>query len=288
MWSGANHYSDSQFIQISCACPVCFFRDTSHGNNWEFRQLGDKQKAEAVVFIPGIRETVSSYFQLMPTLANRGYRVITISYLDCQNYNQFSEGFNELMVHLQVRVIHFCGNDFGGFLALQISSAPKKTFLTKSITLVNSYSKPPQASRSSFKLFNFLSAKSELIKDLETYNVYQRMSESLLFIIHEIETLSNSVTQSRLELKASRPFPFCIQIPDEAICVIETNDRFIHYPDDCNPMNIFPKAKLSLMKSGGDWPHLEAPADLLSYLFVHLQKWGETIAEAEAEAEAAN
>ena len=36
---------------------------------------------------------------------------------------------------------------------------------------------------------------------------------------------------------------------------------------------------MSLMKEGGDWPHLEAPADLLSYLFVHLRKWGEPIKE---------
>lgn len=284
MWSGDNHYSDSQFIQISCACPVCFFRDSVNDKSWEYRQLGDKKNPEAVVFIPGIRETVSSYFQLMPALASRGYRVITVSYLDCENYTQFSNGFNELMIHLQVRAVHLCGNDFGGFLALEVSSAPKKSFLTKSITLINSYAKPPpQASRSPFKIFNFLTAKSDLIKDLETYNVYQRMSESLLFITHEIEQLTTTTSQCRIEMKNSKPFPLDLQISDEAICVIEANDRFIQYPEECDPMKKFPNARLSLMKQGGDWPHLEAPADLLSYLFVHLRKFGEPIKEQEEE-----
>ena len=278
MWSGDDHYSDAQFISISCSCPVCFFRDSSHNKSWEYRHLGDKHNPEAVIFIPGIRETVSSYFHMMPTVASRGYRVLTVSYLDSENYLELSDGFNELMRHLSIRAVHFCGNDLGGFIALQLASAPKKSFLTQSITLINSYTSIKQfqpTGLASVKFLKFLTAKSELIKELETFNVYQRMSQSLLFVTHEIEQLTTTVSQCRVGLRTCRPLPLDIQIPEEAVSVVDTQDRFIQYSPDSDPLKTYPKAVASIMKTGGDWPHLETPGDLLSYLFVHLQKWGE-------------
>ena len=286
MWSGDLHYSDPQFISISCSCPVCFFKDTCHGKSWEYRQLGEKSNPEAVIFIPGIRETVSSYFHMMPAIASRGYRVLTVSYLNCETFTEICDGFNELMKNLSIRAVHFCGDDFGGFIALQIASYAKKLFLTKSITLINSYTTLRQFRTSgigSFKLLGFITAKSELLREMETYNVYQKLSESLYFITHEIEQISTTIAQCRVALRNSKPFPIDIQIPEEAVSVVETQDRLIQYSPDSDPLKTFPKAVSSLMKTGGDWPHLEAPADLLSYLLVHLKKWGESKIEESSE-----
>lgn len=288
MWSGDAHYSDSQFIQISMTCPIHFFRDRCHNCSWQYRELGDRSNPEAVILLPGIRETVSSYFHLMPALNSRGYRVVSVSFQNSPNYIYLTEGFNELMLHLQIRYAHFVGNDLGGFIALQIASAPKKVFLTKSITLINYYASNQQFKGGSFnsiKLLKLFSAKSDLLKEFEKFNVYQNPSQSLLFVSHEVETISSEDARVRVELRQSHALPLDVTIPDKAIMVIDISNRIIQYSEDSDPMKKFPDAILSIMKEGGDWPHLEAPQDLIQYLLVHLRKWTETMKIDEQQAE---
>lgn len=285
MWSGDAHYSDSQFIQISMTCPIHFFRDRAHENSWEYRELGERKNPEAVVFLPGIRETVNSYFHLMPAINSRGYRAVTISYKNSDNFKDFADGFNELMLHLQIRTVHLVGNDLGGFLALQVSSAPKKVFLTKSIVLINSYATNSQFKSGglNFGLLKLISAKSDILDEFSKFDVYSNMSNSLLFVTHEIETLSSDIARARVQLRQSKALPLDLQIPQEAVMVVDVADKKIQYSEDSDPMKKYPNAILSLMKEGGDWPHLEVPQDLIQYLLVHLRKWGQPLEVEEKE-----
>lgn len=285
MWSGDHHYSDPTFITISCSCPIRSFLDSSKVE-WSFRELGPNKKTEAIIILPGIRETVSSYFHMMPALAARGYRVLTIGYPDYQSYIPYHKGFCELMYHLKIMEIHFIGNDFGGFVSLQLNSAPKKTYLPKSITLINSYTNIDHYAPTginSIRLFRAVTAKSVLIEELVNNHLLEHPTQSIMFIGHEIEAITNKSAVCRVELRKKKGYPIDILIPDEAVMIVESNDRAINYPEDSLPSKKFPKAKYALMKEGGDYPHLEAPNDLLPYIMSHLRQFSSEQIDVESE-----
>lgn len=281
-WEGDKHYSDPIFIQLSCKCPINFFEDKCNGISWEYREMwcnqlpNSKNSSEAIIIMPGIYESVSSYFRLMPELAAHGYRVVSIGYSEHTSFRTFPIGFNELMVMLKIREIHFIGNGFGAFIILQLCSNPKKAWLAKSLTLINGYTNTDLYNKSSIVLkpFSLISAKSNLFSEFDRYNLSKNPSNSVLFVAHELSDMKAAVAASRIELRHRKGWPLDIQLPDEAIMSIETNDRIIKTPESALPETIFPKCKMALMKEGGEFPHLEKPYDILPYLLSHLTKWG--------------
>lgn len=279
MLNGDAHYSDERFVQISMNNPTHFFRDR-RGFSWTYREVGGRVVDETVVIIPGIRETLNTYFQLIPDFMKFGFRVLSICYLEVETIENFCKGFNDLTCHLGITDIHIIGNDLGGYLGLQLSSFVKKRYNPKSLLMINSYVSNVFFKRSIMQSLGPLGAlvgKKALLEEFDTFNVHQFHSEGLLFVSKEILVLSASEASARVNLRTSRPNEIRLPFPEENICVIETSDRLILYPDEYNPSNFFNKARVSLMKGGGEWPHLNAPNDLMQYILVHLQRVSEKI-----------
>ena len=113
----------------------------------------------------------------------------------------------------------------------------------------------------------------DLNKELDEYDQKGGPTNSSLFVRKEIGVLSMSELGSRITLRMAMTPPLYLHVPPQAIMSIEPLDRRMSLTPRFLPSLTLGGVKQAMMKTGGDFPHLEAPEDTFTYILCHIKKW---------------
>lgn len=270
------HYNDPAFIQISVAHPIQFVFDRVWGNQLCYREYGPSESREAVVFLPGIYETVSSSCYMLSRLEKLNFRCIALDLAGYTDYKKAAHGFDQLCVRRSVDKVHIIGSDFGGFLGLQIMSSNELEVKVMSITLINSFTSTYHLPKLpiGFSMIGKLQAKTILFHEIENTQALADGSRGALFASQEIDYMERDDVFKRLQFRIQIPNKIEYPDPPSRIMSIETLDRRLLIPEQAVPSVSIKGVKLALMKEGGDWPHIDFSEDILHYIVAHLHQWG--------------
>ena len=275
-WNGADHYNDADFIETSIKMPRQEFSNNRYPYTLTYRQLGDRNNEEAIVFIPSVYETEASSFRIAPLFVNAGYRFISVTTGNHQTFEDLIQTFDQFFRFLKVKRVHLVGCDFGGFVCLQIQNTINFAAKVLSLTLINSYTRNDMYAPREitlFSIFGSLVSKYDLNKELDEYDQKGGPTNSSLFVRKEIGVLSMSELGSRITLRMAMTPPLYLHVPPQAIMSIEPLDRRMSLTPRFLPSLTLGGVKQAMMKTGGDFPHLEAPEDTFTYILCHIKKW---------------
>ncbi|EAX92845.1 hypothetical protein TVAG_363230 [Trichomonas vaginalis G3] len=275
-FSGDEHYNSSNFIETSIKMPMQTFKNNKLDYILKFRQLGDRKKQEAIIFLPSIYETEASCYRIAPLFEQAGYRFVSVTTNNHDTYEACIDTFDQFFKYLGVTSVHYIGVDSGGFLALQLQNTINFAAKCLSCTLINSYTRNDMFVPRKLSLFAVtgpLVAKSDLKKELNEVDQSIPELESMKFVKKELDTLGMSEAAHRIQLRMAMTPPLYLHIPPQAIMSIEPLDRRLSFTPRFLPSLTLGGVKQALMKHGSDFTHLEAPEDLFTYVLCHIKKW---------------
>jgi len=276
-WSGNQHHNDPKFIEVSIRMPQQVFKHNKYDCSLRFRQAGNRELDEAVIYFPGIYETDGSFFRMVPLFENEGYRVIVVTTGNHRTFETLIQTFDQLLRYLRIKRIHVIGCDYGGFVSLQVQNTVGFSAKILSLCLINTYTQNTQfipREITAFSIFGSFVANSKLSKEIENVS---NNSQSAQFIEKEIGCIDMSEAKARIDLRMAITPPLYLHLPAEAIMSIEPLDRELITSAAYLPSLTIAGVKQALMKTGADWPHLESPNDLFSYILCHIKKWTPTV-----------
>ena len=283
-WNGADHYNSSEFIEMSIKMPRQEFSHNKLPLTLTYRQIGDRNNEEAVVFIPSVYETEASSYRIAPLFVNAGYRFISVTTGNHKRFEDLIMTFDQFFKFLKVKKVHLVGCDLGGFICLQIQNTINFAAKVLSLTLINSYTRndmyvPREITL--FSIFGSLVSKLDLNKELDEFDQKGGPTNSSLFIRKELESLTMNELGARITLRMAMTPPLYLHVPPQAIMSIEPLDRRMTLTPRFLPSLTIGGVKQAMMKYGGDFPHLEVPEDTFTYILCHIKKWStpETPAE---------
>ena len=274
-WKGFLHYNDPIFIETSCRMPVQTFKHNKLDSCIKFRQIGDRTATEAVLFFPSIYETEAVAFRLAPLFEKENIRFISINTYNHTNFNDLIRTVRQLCLYLHLEKIHLVGSDLGGFICLQIQACQPFPSKIETLTLINSYTENTffiPREMTSFSVFGYLVAKSKLEEELTQSGIGSE-TESYMFVHKEIEYADKKDVASKIELRMSQSLPLKVNIDRQRIMSVEPLDRRLRMITPYISSSTFSDCKVALMKKGGDFPYLEEPEDLFTYLLCHIRKF---------------
>lgn len=264
------NFSSDDFVQFSAAHPINEFVDPINGYIWEYRQGGNLDSMEAIIIIPSIYEGTNTSYLIAKSMIDLGYRVLILSIPGYYNIPQFMTGFDTLTASLKVFQAHLIGIGLGGFISLCLNSANFLSAEIKSMILISSFTES-----SIFKKnvgFFSTPGKGDLISELTPNIVPANLKPSVDFVVTTMDKLPARLFENRIILRQSQ---INAPIPKDCknITVLQPLDWAFKLPNSAKPNKVLDGAKIGLMKAGGIFPHLAAPADTINYIKVHLQQW---------------
>ena len=275
-WIGSDHYNDSSFIETSIKMPRQEFTNNKVPYTLTYRQLGDRTKDEAIVFIPSIYETEGSSFRIAPLFVNAGYRFISVTTGNHIDFETLIQTFDQFFRYLKLKRVHLVGCDFGGFVCLQLQNTVNFAVRVLSLTLINSYTRNDMyvpRKITLFSVFGSLVSKKDLYQELDEFDLKGGPTNASLFVRKEIESLSMSELGARIQLRMAMTPPLYLHVPPQAIMSIEPMDRRMSLTPRFLPSLTIGGVKQAMMKNGGDFPQLEVPEDTFTYILCHVKKW---------------
>lgn len=278
-WSGIDHYNDNSFIETSIKMPLQVFSNNFAPYTLKFRQLGDRNKEEAVIFLPSAYESEASCFRIAPLFEKAGYRFVSVTADNHTDFEMCIQTFDQFYRYLGVTAIHYIGVDFGGFLALQLQNTINFAAKCLSLTLINSYTRNDMfvpRKITMFSVFGSFVAKSNLMSELTDIDPSLPPLNSTEFVKKEVESMKMAEARDRMELRMAMTPPLYLHVPPQAIMSIEPLDRRMEFTPRFLPSLTISVVKQALMKHGGDFPHLECPEDCFTYILCHIKKWTPT------------
>ena len=275
-WDGDLHYNDTKFIEVSIRMPQQVFKNNKNDFSLKFRQIGNRENEEAVIFIPSIYETEASFYRMVPLFEQEKIRLVIVTTFNHSSFEMLIQTFDQFLRYLKIKKMHLIGCDFGGFVCLQIQNTVNFAAEVLSLSLINAYTQNTHfipRGITAFTLFGSLVARNSLKEELEQNGMLFSPNESTKFIIHELSHLDMSEIKNRIDLRMAITPPLYLHLHPNAIMSIEPLDREIQLASSYLPSLTLGGVKQALMKNGGDWPHLSSPEDLFTYILVHIKKW---------------
>ncbi|KAH0785325.1 putative acid cluster protein 33 [Histomonas meleagridis] len=263
--------------------PVQTFKHNKLDVCIKFRQIGDRTSKEAVLFFPSIYETEASAFRIAPLFEKENLRFISINTYNHAQFTDLMRTIRQLCLYLHLEKVHLVGCDLGGFICLQIQAYPQFPAKIETLTLINSYTENSffiPRSMSSFSVFGYLIAKSKLEEELEQSGIGYE-TKSYAFVHKEIEYADKKNAAQKIQLRMSQSLPLKVNVDKQRIMSIEPLDRKLQIITPFISSSTFSDCKIALMKKGGDFPHLEEPEDLFTYLLCHIRKFMNQDADAQ-------
>ena len=262
--------SSSEFVSFSCMMPLSEFNDVVNGVKWEYRQAGNRDSQEAVIFIPGIYENTNGVFRVAPKLVELGYRVLVISIPRYDRINELLVGFDTLTASLQIFRGHLVGNDFGGFISLFLNNAKFLSCEIASLTLVSSYTNS-QKFKKTITFFTPV-GKGDLISEITPNLVPEHLKPSVNFVVKMIDSFTSNLTLSRFKCRQSL---LSAPIPSNGdnILVIQPVDWAFKLDNAARPNKVIPGVNTAKLEKGGIFPLLAAPEEFLKNFLPHLKKF---------------
>ncbi|XP_074568150.1 uncharacterized protein LOC141824721 [Curcuma longa] len=250
----------------------------SIGNKqWRYYDFGPKS-IPPLICIPGIGGTADVYYKQIMSLSIKGYRVISVDIPRVWNHVEWVHSFEKFLDTLSICHIHLYGTSLGGFLALIF--AQHRPRLVKSLVLSNTFLETHKfaAAMPWSPIVNWTPTfllKRYILSGIRDGSHEPFISDSIDFVVSQVETLSSDELSSRLKLNANVASVGPLLLSDSFITIMDTND-YCAVPQQLKDQvsERFPGARRAILKTGGDFPFLSRPDEVNLYLQLHLRRVG--------------
>lgn len=252
---------------------------TLNPQDWVYYDWGPRQYAEPLLCLHPIVGSAESYYRVILSLAERGYRVISPQLPVYWSAPEFCDGLQSFLDALQVRRVHIYGAGIGGFLALFFAS--RRPERVSSVALTHAFLSTVSVGH------NIVYSPSVLrwLPDILVRNAVRSMfpkgkaelsiAEAAEFVIVRTLSCSRDELASRLALLVTESTVVGrLRVPDDRITMIDVFDLAMR---DAAPIveeskQILSSARRALLKSGGDFPYLANADEVSMHLVVHLRR----------------
>lgn len=259
-----------------------------------------------VVLLHGICGTAGCYFYLMSKLADAGIKCISAQYPEYYSPDEWIAGFMHFIEYLKLTKPMVFASDLGGFLLqLFVESYPESICamaLCNSYRRTDTFSNSPEFRGAYGKLYTML--PHVLLRTIyvdyyiyppiskeshERVSVSEQMAKE--FMANELDQLTAGELGSRISLQMTTDYVAAYgskRMQHNRILIIETTNN--HIPEDLNDdMRVaYYGCKVATMKSGGDFPYLSKPDEVVSFILVHLTNVHRLLNEKESSEETVN
>lgn len=244
---------------------------------WRYYDHGPKS-APPLICLPGTAGTADVFYKQILSLSSKGYRVIAADAPPVWSHQEWVNSFEKFLDTIAVHHVHIYGTSLGGFLAqLFAHYRPRRV---KSLVLSNTFldTREFAAATTWSSLINWTPEfllKRYILSGIRDGPQEPLISDSIDFIVMQLETLSREELASRLTLNTAVGAIGQILVEDSAITVMDTND-YCAIPQSLRDEvgSRYPGARKAVLKTGGDFPFLSRPDEVNLHLQLHLRRVG--------------
>lgn len=244
---------------------------------WRYYDYGPKS-APPLICLPGTAGTADVFYKQILSLSSKGYRVIAADAPQVWSHLEWVNSFEQFLDTIAVHHVHIYGTSLGGFLAqLFAHYRPRRV---KSLVLSNTFvdTREFAAATTWSSLINWTPEfllKRYILSGIRDGPQEPLISDSIDFIVTQLETLSREELASRLTLNTAVGAVGQILVEDSAITVMDTND-YCAIPQSLRDEvgSRYPGARKAVLKTGGDFPFLSRADEVNLHLQLHLRRVG--------------
>jgi maspardin len=242
---------------------------------WRYYDFGPRE-AVPIIFLHGASGTAEVFYRQIVGLCPKGYRMLTVQYPAYSSHDSWIRAFDKFVDELKFPKFHLFGTALGGYLAQCYTKYRGNRIL--SLLLCNSFCDTQYYSDSN-PFSGVLSwtpdfvLKRVLLQDFPEYPVEPEISNSIEFILEQVETLSPDDITSRLSLNCTvGPLvATSLQLDQDRITIIDCIDDFgtpERVRDEVH--KLLPDARKAFLKSGGNFPYLSRAQEVNLHIEIHL------------------
>lgn len=251
-------------------------------HDWLYYDWGSRNYPEPLICLHDLLGSADAFYHQVVSLAPRGYRVLSLALPLCTNITQFCTTFQSFLDTLHITKCHLYGAGLGGFLALaaaaQLGDRIKSVILTHAWITSDSVKRRIKHGPGIIKLMPDFMVRGTIKSICPRGKAERTIVEAIEFVVKR--TLFDEDKEaliSRLLLyttSANALGDNTHALPDQNITILDTLDR----KDPLAPQlakelsSQFPRARLALLKSGGDFPYLSRPGEVNMHLVVHMRR----------------
>lgn len=252
---------------------------TLNPQDWVYYDWGPRQFSEPLLCLHPVVGSAESFYPVMLSLADRGYRVISPQLPVYWSASEFCDGLQMFLDMLQVRCVHMYGAGVGGFLGLCFAS--RRPERVSSIALTHSFLSTESVEHNIVYSPAVLRWLPDFLVRNAVRSLFPRgnaelaVAEAAEFSIVRTMSCSRDELASRLALLVTKTTVVGrLQVPDDRLTIIDVFDRATRAatPVVEESAQALPNARRALLKSGGDFPYLSHGDDVAMHLVVHLRR----------------
>ncbi|KAG8495994.1 hypothetical protein CXB51_007577 [Gossypium anomalum] len=245
---------------------------------WRYYDFGPKV-VPSLICLPGTAGTADVYYKQIMSLSMKvGYRVISVDIPCVWNHQEWIQSFEKFLDAIDVHHIHLYGTSLGGFLAqLFAQHRPRRV---KSLILSNTFLETSSFSAAMRWAPIVGWAPSFLLKRYILTGIHDGpqepfIADSVDFVVSQVETLSRDDLASRLAFTVDNASVGPLLLSDSFITIMDTND-YSSIPQELKDQlgERYPAARRAYLKTGGDFPFLSRPDEVILHLQLHLRRVG--------------
>eukprot|EP01083_Nonionella_stella_P084554 234119_1 len=250
---------------------------SSESGYWTYYDYGCKENVP-LICLHGTSGTAEIFFLQQLSLVPRGYRVISCQFPAYYSVDEFTRGFDRFLDIFKLQKVHLLGVSLGGYLVLHY--AKRYPLRVQSLILCNSFCETSVFFQNApclslFRMMPEFLLKKYILDNYPSYVADPDVAKAVDFMVLQLESISRSDLASRLTLNCTLGSVYDIEIPRKRITVIDSLDAF-SLPESLRDSlyNLVHGARISNLKTGGDFPFLSRPEEFTMLLQVHLRACG--------------
>merc|ERR1712228_1167483 len=214
------------------------------------------------------------FYQQLLSLGMRGYRLISVGIPAVDSVEKFIKSFWRLLNFLLIESCHLLGSSLGGYLALSFTNKYKERI--KSLILTNAFQNTQlfQANASFVPCYAMPQwyLQRYITSALPTSTHSLQIALSTDFVLKQVHNLTRLDLSARLSLNLDRYSVETLEFDQSKVTIIDAIDSSMNEGMRDALYNMLNKSRVSLMKSGGDFPYLSNHQEYTMLIQVHLRR----------------
>jgi len=250
---------------------------------WKYYDFGPKDSVESanipLIMIPGASGGAESFFKQFISLCPKGYRIISVQWPGYLTHQEWCQGFDKLLDKLHLTTVHLFGTSVGGYLAqCYVAFKPQRV---QSLVLCNAFCDTKfwidnAPCMGMFPMMPEFFLKRMILSNFPAKQLESEIANSVDFMVEQIESLKKEELVSRLTLNCSaysNLHPDKLAFDKSKITIMDCMDE-VAIPESIRDevYKYYPEAKISELKTGGNFPFLSRADDVNLFLQVHIRR----------------
>jgi maspardin len=245
--------------------------------DWVYYDWGPRTFGEPLLCLHPVVGSAESFYRQVLSLAERGYRVIAPQLPVYWSPAEFCDGLHTFLDMLHVRRVHIYGAGLGGFLAFHY--AARRPDRVSSIATTHAFVATDSVAHNIVYSSSVLRWLPEFLVRSAVRSLFPKgraelfVAEAAEFAIANTMAVSRDHLASRLSLLVTASTVVGrLRIPDTRVTMIDVIDVANPASSTDDARQALPHARHAMLKSGGEFPYLAAPDDVVMHLVIHLRR----------------